>query len=200
MKKAELSYTARMNDMIKANASLERAKKSYDKKLANAVKLGVDQMTNEEHLAWLKTVPCDEYGFMQDKEAIKKNGAWFDLLIARQNLEGAEYKVQKAEEQLNKAEEAFQNVKAEEEMMADAKMKEALWEEEFEKEQKEWAKDGINLMKRYEGMTPKGQHFMIYGNSGWTMRSRHCVTLYVNGNVIFTSGEFWRAYMEIKAR
>ena len=53
-------------------------------------------------------------------------------------------------------------------------------------------------MSRYNGFTPSGKRFTIYGNSGVTIRSRHCYTLYIDGKVIFTSGEFWRCYLNIK--
>ena len=76
--------------------------------------------------------------------------------------------------------------------------KEELYRLEFEEERKEWLKDGIVLESRYYGMTPSGQRFYIHGNCGMTLRSRHCFTLTINGDTIFTSGEFWRAYSVIK--
>ena len=71
---------------------------------------------------------------------------------------------------------------------------------EFEKEQKQWAKDGITLEARYYGTTPNGKRFYIERNNGVTFRSMHCFTLTIDGETIFTSGEFWRAYAEIKRR
>ena len=105
-----------------------------------------------------------------------------------------------AEKRLAKADEKVAEYRAQVEAMEDLKSKEELQKLEFEQEQKEWAKDGITLEYRYTGKTPKGETFLIAGNNGYTERSLHCVTLYIGGETIFTSGEFWRAYAVIKNR
>ena len=84
--------------------------------------------------------------------------------------------------------------------ITDLKEREKLMQAEFEKEQKQWAKDGITLEERYYGTTPNGKRFYIERNNGVTFRSMHCFTLTIDGETIFTSGEFWRAYSEIKRR
>ena len=99
---------------------------------------------------------------------------------------------------LDKAEAELNAYHEEVERIEDLKKKEELFKLEFEQEQKEWAKDGITLKGRYYGTTPQGKKFWIEGNNGFTRRSLHCFTLTIDGETIFTSGEFWRAYGVIK--
>ena len=47
------------------------------------------------------------------------------------------------------------------------------------------------------GTTPNGKRFVVYINNGWTDRSRYCFTLRINGNTLFTSGTFQKAYATI---
>ena len=197
-KRVEITRTSIMAELNKLNTQLEKAQKALQKKEAAAEKYGVKDMDKEEHLAWISTVPS-QGGFMTNKEDIKKNGAWFDYIMAQDRVEELEGKIENAEKRLAKAEEKVEEYHKELEAMEDLKRKEELWKLEFEQEQKEWAKDGIQLVDRYHGYTPNGKWFGIEGNSGWTMRSRHCFTLYLEGHgVVFTSGEFWRAYGVIK--
>lgn len=198
MKREEIKFQTEIAKMEKATAALERAKKNLEKKLAKAEKYGVENMTDEEHREWVKTVPVNEYFFMVNKEDVLKNGAWFDLVTARENLSDAEYKLQRAEEGLQKAQEELDKHHKEVDELEDLKKKEDLQKKEFEEEQKAWAEDGIALVKRYRGTTPNGKPFAIEGNNGWTERSRHCFTLLIGNEVVFTSGEFWRAYAVIK--
>lgn len=45
------------------------------------------------------------------------------------------------------------------------------------------------------GTTPNGKKWTMYMNSGWTTRSRHCGTLYIEGEgTIFTSGTIAKAF------
>lgn len=79
-----------------------------------------------------------------------------------------------------------------------------------ENEYKEWLaqfkqdclKDGIVVEDACSsfvyGTTPSGKPFMISSNDGYTERSWHCYSVRINGNTIFTSGEFWRAYNTVK--
>ena len=199
MKAIEISYASKVKELEKLNARLERAEKAYEKKLANAVKFGVDKMTDEEHSEWLKTVPTVN-GWIVNKADIKKNGAWFDLFGAEDDLERVKEEIRRAEARFEKAQAEVEQYHKEMEEIADLQKKEELMKREFEQEQKEWAKDGITLQSRYTGLTPNGKRFWITGNNGWTNRSLHCFTLTIEGKTIFTSGEFWRAYAEIKRR
>lgn len=197
MKMVEIKYRSNIKELEKLQSRLERAEKAYEKKLAVAVKLGVDQMTADEHTEWLRTVPS-ENGFITDKEAVKKNGAWFDLFGAKQEVEDIKRQIGNAGKRFEKLQDKVEAYRAEIAETADLKAKEALAQMEFEQEQKEWAKDGIILEKRYAGYTPQGKRFWIYRNSGMTQRSWHCYTLYIDRELVFTSGEFWRAYSLIR--
>lgn len=197
MKQVEIGYRSIMTELIKLNERLERAKTRLAKKQAAAEKYGVADMDNEAHAAWLKTVPTQD-GWITDKQAIKKNGAWYDLISAQSDVEDYERQIANAEKRMAKAEAKVAEYLAEVERVADLQRKEELQRLEFEQEQKEWKKDGITLEYRYSGYTPGGKRFWVYGNCGMTERSRHCYTLMIDGNVVFTSGEFWRAYGIIK--
>ena len=125
-------------------------------------------------------------------------GAWCDLFGAEREVADIKERITYAEKRHQKAEQMFEEYIAEVEKIEDLKMREELRKLEFEAEQKEWAKDGITLEGRYYGATPNGKRFYVLGNNGWTERSLHCFTLYIDGETIFTSGEFWRAYGVIK--
>lgn len=197
MKRVEITYRSNMNELNKLNARLERAEKAFQKKLAVAEKYGVAEWTGAQRREWLATVPT-ENGWIQNKEDIKKNGAWIDLAGAKDDLQTAKEAIERAEARFDKAEQELKAYHEELDRLTDLQAKEELMKKEFEEEQKEWKKDGITLNGRYWGETPKGKRFNITGNNGWTRRSLHCFTLMIDGNCIFTSGEFWRAYGVIK--
>ena len=198
-KMVEIKEMAIVKELAKLQVRLEKADAAFAKKTAIVEKLGC-KWTIQEHRDWLDTVPTNEMGYIINNDDVKKNGAWYDWTLAESKVEEIQYSIANAEKRLAKTEVKVAEYHKMLEDMADLKAKEELRIKEFEEEQKEWAKDGIILSERYVGTTPKGNHFSIYGNSGFTTRSWHCFTLYINGNVIFTSGEFWRAYAEIKKR
>jgi hypothetical protein len=193
MKMIEIQYQGHIKELEKLQTRLERQEKNLEKKMAIAEKLGAT-WSREEHLEWLKTVPTNEFGFIVSQEDIKRNGAWFDVVSAENDLAETKGKLKREQERLEKAEAKVEEYRKEIEQIEDLKKREELMKAEFEAEQKEWAKDGIKLEARYNGITPGGKRFLIYGNNGFTERSRHCFTLYIDGETIFTSGEFWRAY------
>lgn len=197
MKMIEINYNSRMNELNKLYARLERAEKSLEKKTAKAEKLDA-VWTVEEHNEWLKTVETTEFGWIVSKEDQKRNGAWWDYTGAVSNVEEIRGRIERAEARFEKAATELKEYREEIEKVQNLKEKEELRKLEFEQEQKAWAKDGIKLESRYSGETPNGKRFLIYGNSGYTVRSLHCYTLYIDGETIFTSGEFWRAYGVIK--
>lgn len=199
MKMVEISYMSNMKELEKLSARLERAQKTLAKKKAAAEKLGVAEWTNEQHREWLKGVETTEWGFIANKADIKMNGAWIDYTMAQDAVEEVEWQIENAEKRFEKAERKVNEYREELARAEDLKAKEELRKLEFEQERKEWAKDGIKLEDRYSGLTPSGKRFSIYGNSGWTDRSRHCFTLSIEGKgCVFTSGEFWRAYGVVK--
>jgi hypothetical protein len=199
MKRIEISYRSAVAEMAKLQKKLDRAEKALAKKKAVADKYGVTEWSKAEHRAWLETVPANN-GFILNQEDVDKNGAWFDLRCAEDDLLEVKEAISRVESKLSKAEQEVDQYHKEIEKIADLKQKELLWQMEFEEEQKEWAKDGIILENRYYGTTPAGKSFVIYDNNGITERSRHCFSLRIAGETIFTSGEFWRAYAEIKSR
>lgn len=199
MKRIEITYRSISKELDKLNKRLERAEKAYQKKLATAENLGVADMDNEAHREWLDSVP-QENGWLTNKADIKKNGAWYDLKSAEYEIGDIKRRLEAEEKRMAKAEAELDKHLAEVAEIEDLQEKEKLMALEFEQEQKEWAKDGITLEKRYLGTTPSGKRFFIEGNNGFTKRSLHCFTLTVDGQTIFTSGEFWRCYQEIKNR
>ena len=193
MKMIEIQYNGHIKELEKLQTKLERQEKNLEKKTDIAKKLGAT-WTNEEHLEWLKTAPTSADGFIINKEDIKRNGAWFDLILAENALADTKGRLKREQARLEKAEAEVEEYRQQIEKIEDLKKREELMKAEFEAEQKEWAKDGITLEARYHGLTPNGKKFLIFGNNGFTERSRHCFTLYIDGETIFTSGEFWRAY------
>lgn len=200
MKRIEITYSKHQKELEKLNAQLDRAKKAYEKKLAVAQKYGVDGWTQADHNEFLTNAETTEFGYLVNKADIKTNTAWFDMVCAEEEIKDIEGKIQRAEARLEKAETELAAYHEEIERVATLQEKEALKKLEFEQEQKEWLKDGIHLEARYYGTTPKGKRFTICGNSGYALRSLHCFQLIIEGETIFTSGEFWRAYAEIKKR
>lgn len=200
MKQVEISFSKYQKELEKLNEQLEKAKKTYEKKYATAQKYGVAEWTKEDRYNWSQTVETTENGFFVNKADEKKNGAWFDLVCASDRVQEKKAEIKRAETRLDKAEQEVNKYYEELEKIADLKGKEKLMQERFEQEQKEWKKDGITLESRYLGLTPQGRRFTIVGNSGYAKRSLHCVQLIIEGETIFTSGEFWRAYGEIKKR
>lgn len=197
MKMIEIAYASEIKELEKLEARLERHTARLAKAQAKAEKLGAT-WTDEEHREWINTIPKNEMGFLLDKEAIKKNGAWYDLIGAERDLESTKWSIERAKARLEKKAQAVEEYRQEIANIEDLKKREELMKAEFEAEQKEWAKDGITLESRYMGTTPQGKRFWIYRNSGYTERSWHCYTLMLDGQVIFTSGEFWRAYGIVK--
>ena len=196
MKMIEINLASLTNEMNKLIEKKARIEKKLEKATAKVEKLNC-KWTWEEHREWLMNVPT-ENGWITSKEDIKKNGAWFDWSGAQDDLEDVNKKIERLQAKIEQAEQKVDEYHAEVEKIDDAKKREELWKLEFEAEQKEWAKDGIQLENRYYGKTPSGKGFHIYGNNGWTRRSLHCFTLYIGGEVVFTSGEFWKCYLAIK--
>ena len=197
MKRVEIKFTAIAKELEKLSARLERAEKKLEKKTARADKYGVSNWSSEDRQEWIKTIEI-ENGWIVNKEDIDKNGAWFEYICAKSEVEDIKRSIEKTEARLAKADAEVEAYHKEIEAIEDLKKKEELAKLEFEAEQREWLKDGIKLKSRYYGDTPSGKRFVIYSNNGFTTRSRHCFTLRINYETVFTSGEFWRAYNVIK--
>ena len=198
MKRVEITYAKHQKELEKLNAQLERAKKSYEKKLAVAKKYGVYGWTQADHNEFLSNAETNKFGYLVNKADLQMNAAWFDIVCAEEEVKDIECRIQRAEARLEKAESELASYHEEVERVATLQEKEALMKQEFEQEQKIWSKDGITLEGRYYGTTPKGKRFTICGNNGYALRSLHCFQLIIDSETIFTSGEFWRAYAVIR--
>jgi chromosome segregation ATPase len=198
MKAVEIGFRSKAAELEKLTARLERAQNTLTKKRATAEKFGVADWDCDQYREWLNGVETTANGWIISKADIKKNGAWSDLFGAQREVNELTEQIERAEKRLQIAEQKVEEYRREVEAMADLKAKEELRKLEFEQEQKEWARDGITLERRYAGITPNGKRFYIDRNSGATTRSWHCFSLIVDGEMVFTSGEFWRAYSVVK--
>ena len=200
MKRVEISYRKSVAQLAKLQERIEKAEKTLEKRKAIAEKYGVADWTYEQYRKWISGVESTEAGFIINQCDIDKNGAYYDLISAQGYVDEIRHDIEFAEKKLAESEEKLEAHRAEVARIENAKEREKLYQMEFEAQKKEWAKDGITLTGNCYGITPKGLPFAVYGNHGITERSRYCFTLQVNGETVFTSGEFWRAYMEIKNR
>lgn len=182
------------NELNKLQERKFKAEDRYNKKLENAKKYGVDTMTIDEHRAWMDTVPTTENGFIINKEDIKKNTAYFDLSMAIDNLNEIIDKIAFTAKRMRKLADTIR--------VETQKAKDDEAERQRATVVEEWAKDGITVIEQsnwyIQGTTPKGNSFFIAANAGMTKRSWHCVTLTINGETIFTSGDISTAYHYIK--
>jgi len=157
---------------------------------------------------------------LRTKENQKKIGAWFSLESAKDEVEETKRHLENAHKRLSKlmpkaeadSEKREQDERADE--MESKFFNEAhMSEEEKAKRQAEYEawvkwfkaeclKDGVVIDQingwYINGTAKSGKPFILYGNSGYTERSRHCYTLRINKEVIFTSGEFSTCYNRIK--
>ena len=199
MNRIEITYRSQINELTKLNEKLEREEKAYQKKLEKAQKLGIAEWTNKELNEWAKTCPTIDGIWFANKKDAEKNGAWYDLQIARDHIEETKERIEKREKKLAQTQVLIDDYYEKVEEFNDIQRKLEMWKLEFEEEQREWAKDGIILEGRYYGKTPSGKNFEIYRNTyGYTERFMHCYTLKIGGECIFTSGAFWLAYITIR--
>lgn len=199
MKMIEIKLRSQTTELEKLTARKEKAEARLQKATEKADKLNANFETKEAYRAWMDTVEKKE-GWLVNKKDIDRNGAYLTLFGAKRELNDIIESIERAEKRIEHTESKVETYRAKVKSEMDAKAYEELMKAEFEQEQKEWAKDGIKLEERYFGATPKGKRFMIDRNSGFTERSFHCYTLYIDGETIFTSGEFWRCYSVIKNR
>lgn len=126
----------------------------------------------------------------------EQHEAYLSLCVARDDFEETERRIIRLKEKSGKAEKAV------------AQIREAIAAEETERQKSEeisrWAEDGIKVVHMtgniISGLTPSGVRFCINGNNGITERSLHCFSLTIDNELVFTSGEFYRAYKIIKGR
>lgn len=161
-------------------------------------------------------------GFLTEKQ----NEALWDRFVSYpSDMEDLQHRMKCATKRLSKAELAFYGVQEELAEQEAVNQKEQSWlkaikmltpeemeknRQEAERKYQEWLKefkaeclkDGVIIDEAYNnyisGTTKSGKHFAMYINNGWTDRSWHCYTLYIDGRTIFTSGLFSTGYQVIK--
>lgn len=196
MKMVEIKLRSTTAELEKLLARKERAEAKLAKAIAKVEKLNC-KWTQEEYRNFMDGVQS-ENGWMTDKNEIDKNSAWLTWHGAQRDVKDIAERIERLSTRFEKQHQEAEVYREEVRRIGNAKQREELQKVTFEEEQKEWAKDGITLEGRYYGTTPNGKRFVIDRNHGWTQRSLHCYTLYMDGQTWFTSGEFWRCYMEIK--
>lgn len=209
------------NEIAKIAASLERYKSILAKKTEQCIKLNCN-WTSDEYRNIMKQFHARHEGecvvyFGEDDDLItkKQNSAWVDRDIAEDNVEDCKRRLENAERRYAKISETvrIENEKNEEFRKAYEHASEMERQMLLQKEKEEYEKwlawfkaeclkDGVVIEDAsnswVNGITPSGKKFVFYLNNGYTERSWHCYSLYIDGKTIFTSGEFWRCYNTVK--
>lgn len=208
MTKAERQAESICKDIEKLQNRLDAHRARLEKKIAKAEKLDALEYKDE----WDIT----ENGY-RTGDNLKGFSAWFDVCCETREVKEIEKSLEHAKGKLNKVLPIIEDAKAdkiEEERME--KMENSFFQmsqksrEEEEAEFQAWLEkfkaeclqDGV-IIEDYSGWwisgkTASGKNFALYGNSGFTDRSRHCYTLYIGKTMMFTSGEFATAYRILK--
>ena len=210
-------------EIAKIAKSLERYEAILAKKTEVCIKLNCN-WTDEEYKNRIQQLHARHEGaqvvfFGEDDDLIteKQNSAWFDKGIAEDNVEDSKRRLANAEKRYTKISEAVRTENEKNEAFKKAyerasemerKMLAKKSEEEYQKWLEEFKaeclKDGVVIEDAsnwfVRGITPSGKRFFFVINSGYTERSWHCYSLRIEGNTIFTSGEFWRCYNTVKRR
>lgn len=195
-------------EIEKLTKSLNRYQGILDKKIAKCEKLNCN---------WIG----DEWFDNRDTCTPDQSVAHLEMMVAQSDVDDTKRRLENATNRLNKITGKFE----EESKKADENQKEldrankieTAWmlgvkktAEEREAEYQEWLKqfkaeclkDGVvieNATNNFiNGNTKGGKKFVMYINCGMTERSWHCYTLRVDGQTIFTSGDFSTAYAIIK--
>jgi len=197
-------------DVEKYEKAVARYTAQYEKKVATCKKLGCD---------WTKTEWFEhrENGTCTDEQF----SAYFEKTLKASYVEEASRDLEQSKKHLAKLEGKFE-AKAESDAEADridgiergiwAAMSEELKKtpEQREAEYQAWLKqfkaeclkDGIVIDSvlgiGINGWTASGKRFGLWDNNGFTSRSRHCYSLVIAGEMVFTSGEFSTAYAYLR--
>jgi len=192
-------------ELEKYNNQLIRRKALLEKKIQKAVKLGAN---------WSDEEAREHY----DTCTYEQRAAWFDLSITRDSVKEAEEHIENATKRLNAILPELAAVEAktqEDERIEEIKtsFEKRLSLEDYIKAQEEYQrwlkwfkaeclKDGI-IIDHYgnhliNGSLKNGKHFSMLINDGYTERSFHCYTLYIDNECIFTSGLFETAYKALR--
>lgn len=199
-------------EIAKYEARLARHEAKLAKATAKAEKMGATEFKEE----WNETNP--ENPMYRKPEHMPFVSAYFDYKRAtsdveetKQYLENANKRLEKILPQVAEIEavtaecEAIGNIEAK--MIRNLPKKSA---EELKAEYEAWLaefkadclKDGIIIDEAtahfVAGTAKNGKRFALYINNGFTERSLHCYTLRIDGETIFTSGDFVTAYRILK--
>lgn len=202
-------------EIAKLEERLEKHIARLEKKTAVATKLDALEYKDE----WDIGEEIRPGVTVRTKENAKKFGAWFDMRGEQHEVEDLKRRLENANNRLEKAmpkAEADGEKREQDERANEMESKfyraanSTKSKEEREAEYLAWLewfkaeclKDGV-IVEHADGwsvggLTASGKTFWIYGNSGTTLRSWHCYTLRVDGETIFTSGEFSTCYNRIK--
>ena len=196
-------------DVEKYTKAVERYTAQLEKKTAICEKLNCNWTRAE----WFEHREANTY-------TDEQYGAWFDKSLkesyveeSKRNLEQAQKHLAKLtgqfEDKLEKDAEAdrISNIEngwwsaMKEELKKTAEQREAEYQAWLKQFKAECLKDGVIIREvsgiGITGTTASGKNFGLWNNNGWTVRSRHCYSLTINGEMIFTSGEFSTAYAYI---
>ena len=210
-------------EIAKLAKSLERYERILEKKTAICIKLGCN-WTDKEYENIINQLHKRHEGetivpFGNDDDLItgKQNGAYFDKEIAKDNVDDCKRKLENTERRYLKVSETVRHENEKNEKFRKAyaqasEMERQMLREKAEEEYQKWLawfkaeclKDGITVEEACNswvvGYTPNGKRFCFIINNGYTERSWHCYSLRIDGNTVFTSGEFWRCYDTVKNR
>lgn len=194
-------------EIAKLEERLARYEAKYEKAYNKAAKM--DALERKE--IWDEINP--ENPAFRKPEHIPYFSAYFDYYGAKRDVEETKEAIKRANERLEKV---LPQIEKSEKENKEADRIEAIgrrvarvpqmtkeeyeaWLAEFKAE---CLKDGV-VIDEYLGAyiwgTAKdGRKFALQINSGYTVRSLYCFTLYMDGETIFTSGTFERAYKILK--
>ena len=181
MTQEERKQQSLAKELEKLNTRREKALARLEKKTTAAEKVGMN-ISDEE---WFE---------VRDSVTQEQCMAHLEMYSARREVADIEHRISVLTESHEKV---STKVRA---------RVESISKEEAERQKAEeiarWVEDGITVERMTSnyitGKTPNGKYFGIHGNNGFTDRSRHCFSLYIGGEMIFTSGEFYRAYRTVK--
>lgn len=195
-------------EIEKLTKSLNRYQGILDKKVAKCEKLGCN---------WIG----DEWFANRDTCTPEQDVAHFEMVVAKSDVDDTKRRLENANKRLNKITEKFDdetekftNDKKEadrakeietawlSENKKSAEVREAEYQAWLKKFKAECLKDGVVIENAtndfFNGITKSGKKFVMYINNGMTERSWHCYTLNIDGQTIFTSGDFCTGYKIIK--
>lgn len=190
--------------LAKLYKSLDRYTNLFEKKQQKCIKLNCNWSDEE----WCQHRDANDCTTAQRQ-------AYFDMDVQQSYIDDTKYRIgtlertlRKQEQKVKEENEKDEAFKAEYTRLSDAEIKlsqemaKAEYEAWLKKFKADCLKDGVVVEEAksfmVNGTTPSGKRFAIILNNGWTERSRHCYSVRIESDTIFTSGEFWRAYQTVK--